>query len=178
MYSTNFISVKEHKLLLATVLFSLSLIFSSVFSLAIKSYNLHIADVEQQQRWSAEGEEVSDFIACNFGQTYPEVWSRFFSFAFLPLCFLLVRRRKSIYLLISFILLLLAFSQFWLWFAKTERFAFYRELQIMNWTDKFLYQSNSFDLLLFYLIPILLIWHILILVRIFLRLVINQTDLT
>jgi hypothetical protein len=177
MYSINFISAKEHKLLLAVVLFSFSLIFSSVCSLTIKSYNLHIADVEHQRRYSAEGEDVSDFTVCNFGQTYPEVWSRFFSFAFLPLCFLLVRRRKPIYLLISFILLLLPFSQFWLSFAKTERFTFYRDIQTINWTDKFLYQSNSFDLLLFYLIPILLIWHIWILARISLRLLINQTDL-
>ena len=177
MRSINFISIREHKLLLATILFSLSLIFASVCVLTIKTYNLQVAKAQSQQRWIAEGEGASDFTVCNFGQTYPEVWSRFLSFAFLPLCFLLVRKRKSIYLLISLILLLLPFFHFWLWFAKTERLIFYRELQIENWTDRFLYQSNSFDLLLFYLIPIVLIWHIVIISRLSLNRLINQTHL-
>lgn len=177
MNSANFISVREHKLLLTIILFSFSLVFASICLLTIESYNLHVAEVEFERKLKADGNHISDFTICNFGQTYPEVWSRFFSFAFLPVSFLLIRKRKSIYLLISFALLLLPFFHFLSWAAKTERFAFYSELQIENWTDKFLYQSNDFDLLLFYLMPILLIWHILIFARLSFRWLINQTDL-
>ncbi len=176
MNSTNFISVTEHKLFLATVLFSLSLIFSSVCILTIKSYNLRVAEAQLQKRSVADREDISDFTVCNFGQTYPEVWSRFFSLTFLPLSFLLIRKRKSIYLLISFTLLLIPSFHFWSWFAKTELLALYRELSIENWSDKFLYHSNSFDLLLFYLMPIVLVWHILLLARLFLCRLTNQTN--
>ncbi len=177
MNSTNFISVTEHKLLLATVLFSLSLVFSSVCTLTIKSYNIHVANVQFQKRLVAERENISDFVICNFGQTYPEVWSRFFSLTFLPLSFLFIRKRKSIYLLFSFILLLLPFFHLWLWFAKTQHLAFFRELSIDNWNNKFLYDSNSFDILILYLMPIILVWHILMIARLFLSRLTNQTNL-
>lgn len=155
----------EHKLLLATILFAFCLSFSSTCLLAVENYNAQIAKAETEKRWLAEGKDISDFAICNFGVTYPECWSRFFSFVFLPFCYFLARPKKPFYLLSSGVLLLFPFVNFLSWAAKTERLAFYRELQIASWTDKFLYQSNSFDLLLFYLIPILLVWHGLLLLR-------------
>lgn len=168
----SFVSAIEQKSLLATILFSFALIFSSVCLLAIESYNAQVAEAQLERRILAEGGGTDGNFTvadCTLGATYPEVWSRFFSFAFLPISFLLVRKRKMSSLLISFALLLLPLFHFWRWFEKTSWRSFYRELPVENWTDAFLYQSNSFDFLLFCLVPLLLMWHFSIACRLFLR---------
>jgi hypothetical protein len=165
MILKTFISIREHKLLLATILFSFFLIFSSCCLLTLKNYNAYIQESEVERKDLSEGGEHSDFVICNYGQTYPEFWCRFFSFVFLPVSFFLVRKRNSCCLLVSFLLTLFPFFNFLSWFYKTERHVYYRELHIENWTCNFLYDSNSFDLLLFYLIPILLAWHLVIMCR-------------
>lgn len=171
----SFVSATEQKLLLTTILFSFALIFSSVCLLAVESYNAQVAQAQIERKSLAEGGGFSgDFTICTFGATYPEVWSRFFSFLFLPISFLLVRKRRLFLLVTSLILLLLPLFHFWRWFEKTSWRSFYREVAVANWTDNFLYQSNSFDFLLFCLIPLLLIWHVLIACRLFFRSLSNQ----
>lgn len=183
MDGKTFISIKEHKFLLATTLFCFCLIFSSVTTLLVKSYNESVAAAAHERMMQAQyGTPDYQISNCNFGQTYPEVWSRFFSFLFLPICFLILLKRRFVPLLISGALLLLPFVHFLWWFSNTQHrnfyLGFYDELNFKFWTEAFLYESNSFDLLLFYLLPVLIVWHAAIAARLFGRMLMNKPRLS
>jgi hypothetical protein len=164
------ISAAEQKQILFFAAFAFVVLLLSFSVLAIESYNDSVEKAEVERRQIAEGKhEASDFMICNFGATYPEVWSRFHSFLWLPAIYFLLRKNKSATFFLSFVLTLFPFINFLFWLQKTQNALFYRELLIKTPGDRILYQSNTFDIVLFSLIWILTIWQAVILFRILLK---------
>lgn len=164
------ISAAEQKLILFFTAFAFVVLLLSFSVLAIESYNNSVEKAEVEKRQIAEGNrEISDFMICTFGATYPEVWSRFHSFLWLPAIYLLLRKNKSAAYLCSFVLTLFPFTNFLFWLEKTQNALFYQELLVKTLNDRVLYQSNTFDVVLFSLIWILTIWQAAILFRILLK---------
>jgi hypothetical protein len=164
------ISINEHKLILFTTLLAFSILLSSFFVLIVKSYNESVEQAEIEKKYVAENNKESiNFTICNFGMTYPEVWSRFHSFSWLPIIYLLLWKNKSSLYWLSSVLTFIPLANFLLWFEKTQKLKSYRELQISHPSESILYDSNSFDVIVFFLVSLLLVWQATILFRILLK---------
>jgi hypothetical protein len=151
--------------------FSFVVLLCSLSVLTVDSYDDSVQECQKEKlrlvNHSDRGSHFTETV-CGFGSK-PEIWSKFHSFLWLPVIYFLFKGRKFWGFAASLFLTFFPLIYFLCWFVRTQRLKLYQELFVINPTDNILYQSSSFDVVLFGLIAVFIVWQVIILLRFLLQ---------
>lgn len=155
------ISTKELTFLLATIASSFFIVSCNESLLWTENHYAKLAEFEAQKAFF-----------CRLATSYPQNWSRNFSFIALPIIFFLVWRNTFKLFICSFILLLIPFTSIFYWFVIADHYPKGQHNMVIGdfyvtrtESIDLLFNSNGFDMLFYILISILVAWQLLILFR-------------
>ena len=174
MKANNYISNKEHKLLLIVAFIALILALSSFVSFSIETYNKQVQAEQIELKEKANGEYISFGIYGDWGDSRPLYR---FSFIF-PTLFTFLILRKTRLIIFSLFFTSIPFFIFIYWFFKINHAISTNEtLSKLTVLDRIFTIATTFDYVVFLFISILLFWQISILLRMLIKTLQRKTQL-
>jgi len=166
MKANNYISKKEHKLLLIFAFILFILAFTNFVCDSIESYNKRFQEEQIELKEKANNNGNSFGIYGDWGANRP--WYRF-SFIFLTLLAFLTLQKIRVFIFPLFITIV-PFSIFAYWFIRTYNLIVIDEFVSRHkGLDRTLIIATVFDYLIFFFVSILLFWQISILLRMLIK---------
>lgn len=166
MKAVNYISKKEHKLLLSVAFFTFALACGSFINNVIESYNDSVSESQNELLRDANKKagEIS-FGIYEIARADMRPWFRLLQIFLLGLTFLASRKTKrfllpSLFIFLSFLILVS-------WFIDYNHAISMNETKPEKLTERLLLIGSYLDFLTFAFVSILLFWQISILYRIF-----------
>lgn len=162
MKANNYISIKEHKLLLTAAFMIFALAFSNLTLQSIDKYNNYVSEKQEKLERQANKEPTFEFYSFGRKSGIP--------FLNLISIFIFITLSKSKNYIISFLLVAFTFSFFIYELLHGFRIFLYdNSFPELNLIQRLSLIGNPFDYAVFLLVSILLFWQISILLRILIK---------
>ncbi len=170
MKANNYISKREHKLLLI-VAFTASLFVLSIFTLqVVKDYNYSVSEEQLEIQYQATGERGIHFSSSNSEYTIPGLH-------FLTLFIFLALLKTKKFLLPSLLTVFYVLCIIYSLFLRFNISKFDGHITKVSFVEQLYLVANTFDCSAFFLASILLFWQISILLRMLIKTLQRKTEL-
>ncbi len=176
MKANNFISKKEHKLLLIVAFTALILSIVGSIAYSTKAENKRAAYSKEQDEKIARNEPVFSGAYCS-PDKHPQFLFSIILLSALTFSCLWVAKRFLLCYLLSFLLTIASLSRFVYWYFDTQELFSSIGKDSVKGFDGFLYNAGDNDLVVLLLVSILLFWQIFILLRMLIKTLQRKTEL-